>query len=276
MKKLFFLFVAAGLIVSQAANSQDKNVLNHVALGVGVGTDGLGVNIALPLGNHLQVRGGYSTMQPVLGLIKVEGVPVTDVNLTLPVSYHDHGMNIDKLELVGATQFNHANLLFDFLPSENSGFHLTFGGYFGFGNLAHGVGKAVDNTGANGISQSDWANTAFYGITTNTSGEVVADAKFLLNSFKPYLGIGFGRPVSLKHRVGFNFDMGLMMTGGLHLYSYNFRNNPDGDPVELNTDWVESYDDLKNQMARYESYFDLMNSVIVWPLLKLSIFVRLF
>lgn len=279
MKKLFLLILAAGLVVSQAAFSQDKNVLNHVAIGVSAGTDGLGASLALPLGNHLQVRGGYTTMQPILGMVKlnVDGteIPLSNASLSLPISYHDHGMNVDKVDLAANINFNQAHLLFDYLPSDFSGFHLTFGAYFAFAPLAHAVGIAKDNTGANGIPQSDWANSRFYGITTNTSGEVIADATFLLNSVKPYLGLGFGRPVSLKHRVGFNFDLGVMMTGGMHVYSYDFSNDP-ATPVDIDEDWVAQYEDVQKAVGGKKEILNAMNSLLVWPLLKFSVFVRLF
>lgn len=279
MKKLFLLILAAGLVVSQAAFSQDKNVLNHVAIGVSAGTDGLGASLALPLGNHFQIRGGYTTMQPILGMVKlnVEGneIPLSNANLSLPISYHDDGMNVDKVDLATNINFNHAHLLFDYLPSEFSGFHLSFGAYFAFAPLAHAVGTALDNNGANGVPQSDWANTRFYGISTNTSGEVIADAKFLLNNVKPYLGIGFGRPVSLKHRVGFNFDLGMLMTGGLHVYSYDFSSDP-AEPVDINEDWVAQYDDVKKAIGGKVEILNAMNSLPIWPLLKFSLFVRLF
>ena len=62
MKKTLLLCLAA-LALSASAGAQ---VFNHLALGIGAGTDGLSFELAAPLGRHVDLRAGYGT---ALGLI---------------------------------------------------------------------------------------------------------------------------------------------------------------------------------------------------------------
>ena len=62
MKKTLLLCLAA-LALSASAGAQ---VFNHLALGIGAGTDGISFELAAPLGHHVDLRAGYGT---ALGLI---------------------------------------------------------------------------------------------------------------------------------------------------------------------------------------------------------------
>lgn len=44
------------------AAKQDKNILNHLDVGVNVGTTGIGINVAAPIGDYVRVRLGYDYM----------------------------------------------------------------------------------------------------------------------------------------------------------------------------------------------------------------------
>jgi len=276
MKKLFAIFFAFAVLAAPRAVSQDKMMFNHMSLGVSVGlVEGVGVDIAMPIGPKFQFRAGYNTLDPILGAIKVEGSPLNDFSTALDISYHGNGMDIDKIGLQAAAKYSHAEFLFDFFPARGVGFHLTAGAMFAFNPLVHAEGTAQNASGANGIPKSDWANTTFFGISTDTNGKVQADLQFGLNTVKPYIGLGFGRPVSLEHRVGFNFDLGLQITGGLHLYSYDYTSGS-AQPVEINSEWINKYEDVRAQAGSYTDYLDLVNTLPVWPVMRFSLFVRLF
>ena len=72
MKKLGALFVAlslvAGVMAQNEANGKQslfskmsqKNILNHMDVGVNVGTVGLGIDVAMPVGDYVRVRAGYN------------------------------------------------------------------------------------------------------------------------------------------------------------------------------------------------------------------------
>ena len=60
MKKLFLILIAAATLATPRALAQE--MFNHVALGLSAGLDGLGIEAATNLGNHFQLRAGYSLM----------------------------------------------------------------------------------------------------------------------------------------------------------------------------------------------------------------------
>ena len=276
MKKLFTVLFAATVIAMPQAFSQDKQVFNHMSLGVNVDfLNGIGVDLAMPIGRNIQFRAGYSTLDPILGSVVIEGNKLGAINADFPVGYQSGSMDIDKLNLQGAAKYSHAELLFDIFPSKTASFHFTVGAWFAMSPLLHAEGKALNSSGGNGIPQSDWANTSFFEITTNNQGAVIADLQFGLNTVKPYVGLGFGRPVSLERRVGFNFDLGLLVTGGLHLYSYDFSGSSPK-RIELNSDWINKYEDIRDNMGSYTQYLDLVNAFPVWPAMRFSLFIRLF
>ena len=63
MKRIFTLFLALALSasgISAFAQEQDKQLANHLALGITLGLDGVGLEAALPITPYVQARAGYS------------------------------------------------------------------------------------------------------------------------------------------------------------------------------------------------------------------------
>lgn len=60
MKK-FGIFILA-LSLAAAITAQDKNILNHVDVGINVGTVGVGIDVAVPVGDYVRIRAGYNYM----------------------------------------------------------------------------------------------------------------------------------------------------------------------------------------------------------------------
>lgn len=56
----FMLMVGASSVSAQ--NSDFFGVANHVGAGVGVGTEGIGVDVAVPVTKYLQARVGFNVM----------------------------------------------------------------------------------------------------------------------------------------------------------------------------------------------------------------------
>ena len=62
MRKLATV-IAAFLLSSASLHAQDDtNMFNHMALGVTAGTPGVGLELAMPMGNYVQVRAGATYM----------------------------------------------------------------------------------------------------------------------------------------------------------------------------------------------------------------------
>ena len=64
MKKLgiFLLAVSLNAAISAQDKNQDKNILNHMDVGVNVGTLGVGIDVAVPVGDYVRIRAGYNYM----------------------------------------------------------------------------------------------------------------------------------------------------------------------------------------------------------------------
>lgn len=272
---------------AEIAPAQDKQIFNHLSLGVNWGILGrIGIDAAMPITPHVNVRAGVSTMAlgiasftTALGTIDGgDGATIDFKNLsaTIPMSYHQNGMDIEKLKLDMKTGgLTSGELLFDIFPSKKKSFHFTVGAFFSSSPLVHATGAALNAAGQSGIPQSDWANTSIFGLTTDKQGNLVVDIEYGMKNVKPYIGIGFGRPVALDRFVSFNFDMGVYVINGIHLYSYNYENETPS-KIELNTPWYNQYPDLQEKLGKGQEYFDLLNGIPVLPYLRFNLFFRLF
>jgi hypothetical protein len=197
-KSIITTIIAATTLVSLPSKGQD--VFNHLGAGVSLGTDGIGVDVSTPVTNYAALRAGVS-FWPKL-------------SYTQNISINKKGSIIsDNVDAEGKLNIFDIKLLADFYPSQSSSFHITAGAYFGQKQLLE-----VENTtmflapkdfGTAGIVLGEGENE--YTITTDDKG--IAHADLNVNSFKPYLGIGFGRAVPSKSRVSVSCDLGVQFWG---------------------------------------------------------------
>ena len=59
MKKTFTIVLAVAL-AGFTSRAQDSQMANHLALGITLGLDGIGLEAALPVSPYVQARAGYS------------------------------------------------------------------------------------------------------------------------------------------------------------------------------------------------------------------------
>ena len=88
-------------------------------------------------------------------------------------------------------------------------------------------------------------------------------ARVKVNSFKPYLGFGYGgRLLKNDDRYNISFDAGLMFWGGT--------------PAIITHDGTNLSEDVKNVKGKVGDYVDLVSGVKVYPVLNLRITRKLF
>lgn len=233
MKK-FLIVLAVALMGSTCVKAQDNNFLNHLSIGVNAGIlQGIGVDAAVPLGNHFQVRAGVAFIP------KVELSTDLNVDGYYPDEVRDNigvvGAVPSEIEVAGKLNIFNGKILADIYPFKSSSFHLTAGAYFGTSDIISVYNKEdgalMAITEAN--RKIDQFNvtpelTALYGtqdkigvelgdylLTSDPNGNIKASIKTA--SFKPYLGIGFGRAVP-KKRVGLMMEAGAMFWGSPKVY----------------------------------------------------------
>lgn len=265
MKKVTsYLLVLFLLLGGVTARAQDTQIANHLALGISLGLDGIGLEVALPLSPYVQARAGYSffpykySNELDFGSFEIGG-KIRDLSKT-PFT-----ATIWK----GGT----GKLLFDIYPWPKISLHFTAGAYMGSGKL---LSASADLSKV--LAPQDYATLAItYGegsekirVSTDKKGVVHADGK--IGSFLPYVGLGFGRAVTPDDRVRVSFDMGVLITGGLKLQSYNYLRNEKGDPAVISSKYL--VDEYGKQMD--DGWVDRISSIPVFPMLKLNVFVRIF
>ena len=271
MRKFFLLCAMAVLGFGQANAQLDEDeygFFNHVALGVSAGTDGIGFQVAAPLGQCLALRAGYSFF-PKLKYNK-------EINLGNDVAFVK-----SKVDLEGKLNFNQVSVLVDYYPFTSSSFRVTAGAYFGDGkiltvsNAEPFIKEAYWETAGIQLGKGN-AVSDKYTVVSDAQGNVNIDLK--VNSFRPYLGIGFGRAVPRK-RVGLSFDLGVQIWGSPEVQTnlMYFDGNKG--------DFVTRYEKVnKNRITRddKDDYKDIRDAIKtiekvgVYPVLTLRLNGRLF
>lgn len=291
MKKLVLLLVTALLVATPRAFAQEENdsmLFNHMSIGVDWGLLGrMGLDVAAPITPMFDVRAGFNTALVTSAALqmglesalagKVNGLAIQDGTYTLTLSepIQKYGLDISKVEFQPQLKTSFVDLLFDFFPFKQGRFHLTAGAFFSLSSsMVHTTLSAYNADGQPGIPKSDWANTTIKGISADKDGKVQLDIKYGL-PVKPYVGLGWGRPVDTDRRVGFNFDLGVYFVGGVHVYSYDYS-AASPKAVELNSAWINKDEELKEYAGSYTEYIDMANKFPLLPMMRFSIFVRLF
>lgn len=264
MKKSTAFLAALALLLPclsvHAQEQDDKQIFNHMGAGLTVGLDGVGLEVAAPLTPYLQLRGGYSffpyTYKNVFHIKKFVVNDGTVVDLTdLPISATAWKGGVGKV-------------LVDIFPGKETTFRFTAGAFFGSGKLIAATG---DLTSA--ITPDLYRTMVGYkGIQASTDENGYAYIDAIVPKVLPYLGIGFGRGVNLKSRVGAAFELGAVYTGGLKITTYDFSH-----PLEVKTSVITSSDTVDDAGKMLDNgIIDKVSAVPVFPIMKFSIFVRLF
>lgn len=247
------LALVLSLICLIAGGSKAQDVFNHIALGVEVGTAGAGVQIAAPLGSMFQARFGYSMIPPV-SLKKTFSVPEHPGSA---VTGRGEDVSIDAK---ATPNFSGLNLLFDFFPVEDNGFHITAG-------LSYGPKDVIRVTNITPLPQD--YNTVGLDVDGYTVRAINNKFEGYLgvNSFRPYVGVGVGRAVNPDRRVNVTADLGVLYWGKPGLYA-------PGEP--LVGDMVDVRVTSASLNGRDEGLLSKAEKFVVYPMLNLHVFVNLF
>lgn len=218
MKTFKICLTAVSILVSTATlfaqDSDDKKLFNHLSVGVNLGTPGIGLDVAMPAGHYVQLRAGFAIMPTIKAgtSLEINQPPVESSEINFPSS----------VDIEGKTGFTNGKILVDIYPFKRSSFHLTAGAYFGSSQIVEAYNKEngilSDITDYNNqVSESEKIGYELgdYLLTPDANGNINANIK--TTSFKPYVGLGFGRAVPNK-RVGFMFELGCMFWNSPKLY----------------------------------------------------------
>ena len=251
MKKL--LIACSVMLLSLGASAQV-----HFGIGAGAGTTGIALDASLMVGKYVGIRGGVDIM-PQIKVNKDIDLKTEDANkkvsqLTneikelntklaqygleqVDLSQYPGGNLPNNMEIQGKLKNTTGHVLIDLYPGGHS-FHFTVGAYFGPEEIIDVYNKedgfmkpitayndaiiyAQSQTPSNSVVPQNVRDVVDkYGLNPAGKGNVNAYAK--VKSFRPYVGLGFGRAVP-KGRIGCQFDLGVQFWGKPEIYvpTYN-------------------------------------------------------
>lgn len=272
MKKLFLLVLVA-LGASQGLHAQSDiefGYFDNVSVGLSVGSDGIGFDVAAPVKDIAAVRAGFSF------------VPTVKVNKDIHLSNKNEDADFYKdIDIQGKSKIFDGKILIDLYPFKKSSFHLTAGAFFGGSEVAEVVNtspilKHEADYGKKGLLLGSGENE--YEVSTDKKGDAVIKLK--TNGFKPYVGIGFGRAVQKNHRFGVSFDMGVKFWGTPGVYAKAINHNDMFADRDNPNSWKEHHfkfselgeDDDKDLRDAIET----IEKIKVYPVLNLRLTYRIF
>ena len=156
MKKLILFLVAicSGLVTSaQSSDSQEKGFFKHLDASLTVGTTGLGIDLASPMGEYTQLRAGFAFM-PHINYKMSFDVQVGD-NAEESKSKFQRLSGILKdmtgftvnnsVGIIGVPTYYNFNMFVDVFPFKNNKhWHFTAGFYLGNSMIAKGYNATED------------------------------------------------------------------------------------------------------------------------------------
>lgn len=320
---------------------KEHDILQHIDLSLTAGTTGIGIDVASPIGEYLQVRAGYEYMPRFTKIMKfdmtINGQPArsydedgnrqeTKFDKLKEFLYGFTGLDVeDHADMIGNPTINNFKMMVDVFPFKKSqylkNFHVTAGFYLGPSKFAEAVNTTetmvslvsatlynnIYRKAVNGESLIDFSNFSSlqnvsielpeqvrqkfidfgkigfavgyyardmvdskgvehkagerYIVEPNENCMVEVEARS--NSFKPYLGFGYGGSLQKKRDDWkLSFDCGVMFWGGTpDLYVH---------------DGMNLTKDVENIKGQVGTYVDLLKAFKVYPVLSFRLTKRIF
>lgn len=261
MRRAFLpIFLSLFLLGLLQARAQDRQLANHLALGITAGTDGAGLELALPFSPFVQLRAGYTIF------------PYTDKKtVDLEEDFKDQDLDFGAVPVYSTLWKGGTGKVFlDIFPLRKLGLRFTVGVYLGPGKVFNSYGDLSEH-----LEESDYTSRVIkyntFSFTTDARGKVQVDGA--MKHVAPYVGLGYGRAIKPDSRIRFSVDMGGIITGGLTVQTYNYSVNKNGEPVVLHSS------DLKDPVdgrQRDKGWIDRISKFPFVPILKLNVYILLF
>lgn len=269
MKKILLAIALICGLTAQAQIKDDKNCFNHLSVGLGVGTTGIGFEVGTTVCPFITMRTGVDFMPGVSY--------TTSMDFDRPEGWYDIPQVVRRTYLPTddittdfkvSSSFVSGKLLFDIYTGKNSMFHFTVGAYFGSrafataqarGEVIYGVGlfnQHIDEHVAGIGTEKILLEGYELGVD---KGRAKASAR--VNGFRPYVGIGVGRTTPRK-RVGVKFELGAQFWG-----------KPKAHDHVRGEDVTKDYPGISSDLA---DGLNIAGKIIAYPTLKVSVFGRIF
>ena len=259
MQRTSLLLITTLLALASAIHAQtdEPRVFNHLSAGLSVGTDGIGIDVAMPATDRFDLRVGASFM------------PGFKFTGTYDLNTDSRSITAKDVDIEGKIHKMDAKILLDFYPAPHGIFRITAGAFIGSSRLL-----TARNT-TEFLAREDWGVTGVklgeYRVMSDKNGNVKADVR--VNAFKPYLGIGIGRSVPRNKRVGVMADLGVQFWGKPGVWANAKDDWGDAHYTRLEKEYFTGDDDAS---CDAKDAIKFMEKVRVYPVLSVRICGRIF
>lgn len=192
MKKILFSFALAVVTLT----SQAQNMFNHLDLGVTLGTTGIGLDAAMPVGDYVKLRTGFEVMPRFnydmnFGVESFDGtgtsIDQSTFNRMADVLYGLTGFKVDQnVTMKGKPTMWNFKFMVDVYPFKNNKhWHFTAGFHWGPSKIAEAVNAQEDSPSLFAVGMynhiydvayQDWVlNIPTPIIVTETTGPIYLD-----------------------------------------------------------------------------------------------------
>lgn len=248
---LSVLFGTTSLFAQRDGVEPFKNL--SVGLNIGI-LSGVGIDAGTYVSDHVGLRAGFSYLKS----------PSFEYEIDAWVEDKQHAnYNYEAtVEAKARVNLSTFKVLADYYPNKKWPFHVTGGFYIGASNIVT-VDALADDISVDGKSYKKENIKNWYidvGDTRIKAKDGKVDAAITTWSVKPYVGIGFGNTVPMKHRVGVMGELGVMFHGKPKITS---KADPD-----IMTHVAEADES--------DEFFDVMHKIVGIPVLSIRICGRIF
>lgn len=254
-KSIIFLLSVLFGTTTLFAQRDGVEPFKNLSVGLNIGIlSGVGIDAGTYVSDHVGLRAGFSYLK----------TPSFDNDFDAWVEDGQHANYNYKATVKANARVNLSTfkVLADYYPNKKWPFHVTGGFYIGASNIVT-VDAYADDIKVDGKTYKREDIKNWYIDLDDTRIEAKdgkVDAAITTWSVKPYIGIGFGNTVPMKHRVGVMGELGVMFHGKPKITS---KTDPD-----IMTHVAEADES--------DEFFDVMHKIVGIPVLNIRICGRIF